>query len=211
MTETESVVRTEMLGSALLRALESVEHAAANDMARPVLATILIEQEGGGLRFVAADNFRIAIRDLELAESLEPDEWPTFLLPVDYLGIVKGFLKLNKGRTVGVDQLPAKDSGVSNTLAVSCMGSTIMVPGRQGPFPNYREVLGIEELEATPPVVTLTAHFLADAGKAFERRTEAGMVEFRATDPLKPILLSAKAAGYREVIMPIRVTPGLKV
>jgi len=54
----------EIEGTALTSALAQVGVAASGDEARPTLTGVLFEEEGEGLRLVATDSYRLAVRDL---------------------------------------------------------------------------------------------------------------------------------------------------
>jgi DNA polymerase III subunit beta len=58
-----SGVRVE--ASALAEALRQVVPAASRDDARPILTGVLLTASGGGLRLVATDSYRLAVRDLQ--------------------------------------------------------------------------------------------------------------------------------------------------
>jgi DNA polymerase III subunit beta len=51
--------------AALASALRQVVRAASNDDARPLLTGVLIAAEGSGVRLVATDSYRLALRDIE--------------------------------------------------------------------------------------------------------------------------------------------------
>ena len=53
-----------LASDALAAALNQVVRAASSDDARPILTGVLLAAEGGGLRLVATDSYRLAIRDL---------------------------------------------------------------------------------------------------------------------------------------------------
>lgn len=52
-------------GADLASALSQVVPAASSDDARPILTGVLMAAEGGGLRLVATDSYRLSVRDLE--------------------------------------------------------------------------------------------------------------------------------------------------
>src|SRR5919202_6341067 len=54
----------------LVSALHQVVPAASRDDARPILTGVLFEAEGGGLRLVSTDSYRLALRDLPGASFL---------------------------------------------------------------------------------------------------------------------------------------------
>ena len=49
---------------AVRRGLRQVVPAASSDESRPILTGVLLAAEGGGLRLVATDSYRLAVRDL---------------------------------------------------------------------------------------------------------------------------------------------------
>ena len=55
---------TQMDGNVLTVALSQVGVAASGDEARPTLTGVLFEEEGDGLRLVATDSYRLAVKDL---------------------------------------------------------------------------------------------------------------------------------------------------
>lgn len=60
-------------GAALVAALRQVLPAASNDDNRPILTGVLLAAEGGGLRLVATDSYRLAVRDLPGVSALAGD------------------------------------------------------------------------------------------------------------------------------------------
>jgi DNA polymerase-3 subunit beta len=62
---------TQVGQGSLRRALAEVVFAAAADEARPILTGVLTRFSGSTLTLVAADNYRIAVKTLDLAESVE--------------------------------------------------------------------------------------------------------------------------------------------
>lgn len=66
-------------GADLASALSQVVSAASSDDARPILTGVLMAAEGGGLRLVATDSYRLAVRDLEGSAVLE--EGQSVLVP----------------------------------------------------------------------------------------------------------------------------------
>ncbi|HEY1989051.1 MAG TPA: DNA polymerase III subunit beta, partial [Acidimicrobiales bacterium] len=51
--------------TSLVNALRQVVRAASNDDARPLLTGVLMAAEGSGIRLVATDSYRLALRDIE--------------------------------------------------------------------------------------------------------------------------------------------------
>jgi DNA polymerase III subunit beta len=59
---------------ALAEALRQVVPAASRDDARPILTGVLLTAVSGGLRLVATDSYRLAVRDLQGVSMLEPGQ-----------------------------------------------------------------------------------------------------------------------------------------
>src|SRR5207244_7386815 len=89
--------------AAFADALRQVVPAASRDDARPILTGVLMAAEEGGLRLVATDSYRLAVRDLPGTSVLQ--EGQTVLVPSRALS------ELNRG-VAGADQgtlRPASD------------------------------------------------------------------------------------------------------
>jgi DNA polymerase-3 subunit beta len=166
-------------------ALRQVVRAASHDDARPILTGVLMAAEGDGLRLVATDSYRLAVRDLRGTSVLR--EGQTVLVPSKALGELGRVLS-------GADSV---------TLLLGERDATFIVGGTQlttrlieGEFPNYRQlipnthpnrlIVGREPLldalrrvkllarEATPVRITLKAEGIEltaitqDVGQAHE-------------------------------------------
>ncbi len=66
--------------ASLAEALRQVVRAASNDDARPLLTGVLVAVEGDGVRLVATDSYRLALRDLAGSRSL-PEGVEEILVP----------------------------------------------------------------------------------------------------------------------------------
>ena len=60
----------QLASQGLSEALRQVVRAASSDDARPLLTGVLIAAEGDGIRLVATDSYRLAMRDLKAASPL---------------------------------------------------------------------------------------------------------------------------------------------
>ena len=116
----------EVDGSALVAALAQVGVAASGDEARPTLTGVLFEEEGEGLRLVATDSYRLAVKDLAGVAT-----GATALVPYRALREI--------GRSIGDDKVSvslgereARFSSDRGSLTVRLIEST---------FPNYRQLL----------------------------------------------------------------------
>jgi DNA polymerase III subunit beta len=114
----------------LSSALSQVVPAASSDEARPILTGVLMAAEGGGLRLVATDSYRLAVRDLEGSAVLE--EGQSVLVPSRALRELvralpsKGEVTLRLGEREATFEVG--DTRVTTRLI-------------EGEFPNYRGLI----------------------------------------------------------------------
>ncbi|NOY56744.1 MAG: DNA polymerase III subunit beta [Actinobacteria bacterium] len=113
-------------GDALGNAIAQVGIAASTDAARPILTGVLLEPGEEGLRLVATDSYRLAVREIK-----------GFALREAGLVPAKGLKELS--RTIGAAQIQV---AVGNREAVfgSERGS-LTLRLIEGNFPNYRQLL----------------------------------------------------------------------
>jgi DNA polymerase-3 subunit beta len=116
--------------SALEEALKQVVRAASHDDARPILTGVLMAAEGDGLRLVATDSYRLAVRDLPGTTVLR--EGQTVLVPSKALGELTRILG---GATSVTLRLAERDASfvVDETKL-----TTRLI---EGEFPNYRQLI----------------------------------------------------------------------
>jgi DNA polymerase-3 subunit beta len=119
----------------LADALRQVVIAASKDEARIILTGVLMAAEAGGLRLVATDSYRLAVRDLPDATVLS--EGQEVLVPSKALRELVQFLAGASEVTV---RLGARE--VTFQLATS-ESTTIELSTRliEGNFPNYRQLI----------------------------------------------------------------------
>ncbi|HZD80732.1 MAG TPA: DNA polymerase III subunit beta [Actinomycetota bacterium] len=111
-------------------ALRQVVRAASQDDARPILTGVLMAAEGDGLRLVATDSYRLAVRDLPGTSVLR--EGQQVLVPSKALGEL--------GRVLGgAEQVTLR---LGERDAVFSVGDTrISTRLIEGEFPNYRQLI----------------------------------------------------------------------
>lgn len=111
-------------------ALRQVVRAASTDEARPILTGVLLAAEGDGLRLVATDSYRLAVRDLRGTSVLATDQ--KVLVPSRALNELA---RLLGGATELTLRLGERDA----TFEV---GSTRLTTRLiEGEFPNYRQLI----------------------------------------------------------------------
>ena len=126
LAEPDVAGAVEVDGKSLVAAVAQVTVAASNDSARPILTGVLIEDGDRGLRMVATDSYRLAVRDLADTE-------------VGGSGLVPARGLRELGRTVAADviRVAVHDREV---VFVSERGS-LSIRLIDGNFPNYRQLL----------------------------------------------------------------------
>jgi DNA polymerase-3 subunit beta len=141
---------TSLAAASLAGALRQVVRAASGDDARPLLTGVLIAAEGNGVRLVATDSYRLAMRDIDGSDALA--DGAEILVPARALS------ELQKLPALG---LAAKDIGSGDGsgdgespaigLSVGEHDITFTVGGVQvstrlldGSYPDYRQLIPAE-------------------------------------------------------------------
>ena len=111
-------------------ALEQVIKAASLDDARQILTGVLMAAEEDGLRFVATDSYRLAVRDLPGTSVLGRDQ--TVLVPSRALDTVRKILGDAENLTIRLGERDA---------AFEIDNVQVMTRLIEGEFPNYRGLI----------------------------------------------------------------------
>ena len=111
-------------------ALRQVVPAASSDDARPILTGVLLAAEAGGLRLVATDSYRLAVRDLPGAAVLA--EGQSVLVPS------KALSELNRV-LAGADTVELRLGERDASFTVGSIRLTTRLI--EGDFPNYRGLI----------------------------------------------------------------------
>lgn len=114
----------------LAEALRQVVRAASADDARPVLTGVLLSAEDTGLRLVATDSYRLAVRDLAGAEVLQADQ--SVLIPSRALGELARLLTSADEVRVALDE---------REITFSLQGLSLTSRLIEGQFPPYRGLI----------------------------------------------------------------------
>jgi DNA polymerase-3 subunit beta len=131
-------------GAAFADALGQVAVAASNDDARPILTGVYFETQGGALRMVATDSYRLAVRDL-----------PTMQAELAGLVPVRALRELK--RTIGADTVKVAIGTREATFASE--RGTLTARLIEGTFPNYRQLIP----ESYPNRLTVNRDALLEA------------------------------------------------
>ena len=125
----ESGVRVE--AAAFAEALRQVVPGASRDDARPILTGVLLTASAGGLRLVATDSYRLALRDLQGVSMLE--EGQKVLVAAKGLGEVQ---RLLSGETGDIDVVLGEREVVFRVDSTEVTTRLI-----EGDFPNYQQLI----------------------------------------------------------------------
>jgi DNA polymerase-3 subunit beta len=133
-----------MDAAALAEALRQVIPAASRDDARPILTGVLLVAEGSGLRLVATDSYRLAVRDLPgettLAAALSgaAAEGRHVLVPAKALGELQRLLGAGTGSEGGSQvELSFSDRDACFDTARARVSTRLI----EGQFPNYQQLI----------------------------------------------------------------------
>ena len=116
--------------NALGDALRQVVSAASTDDSRPILTGVLLQAEAGGLRLVATDSYRLAVRDLPGTSLLDGDQ--QVLVPSSALRELNRLLSTAEEVVVRVGERHASFEVGPVRLTTRLI---------EGEFPNYRGLI----------------------------------------------------------------------
>jgi DNA polymerase-3 subunit beta len=116
--------------SDLSEGLKQVVRAASTDESRPILTGVLLAAEGGGLRMVSTDSYRLAVRDLPGTTALAEDQ--TVLVPSRALNELARALDDDTEVTLVLGERDA-------SFRVGQLHLTTRLI--EGEFPNYRGLI----------------------------------------------------------------------
>jgi DNA polymerase III subunit beta len=116
--------------AAVGEALRQVVRAASTDEARPILTGVLLTAENGGLRMVATDSYRLAVRDLADHQVLGADQ--KVLVPGRALSELQRLVG-------GGEELTMRLGDRDATFEVG--GTRLSTRLIEGEFPNYRQLI----------------------------------------------------------------------
>lgn len=123
--------------SALVEALRQVVRAASSDDARPLLTGVLVTGEAQGVRLVATDSYRLALRDIAMPSSFAGHD--------DVLVPARALAELQRLSSAGTEQAADADV-VSVALGATDIGFTcgpVHISTRllEGTYPDYRQLI----------------------------------------------------------------------
>jgi DNA polymerase-3 subunit beta len=113
----------------LTEALRQVVRAASSDDARPVLTGVLLSAESNGLRLVATDSYRLAVRDVTGAQVLQPEQ--SVLVPS------RALAELNRLITSESVKVSLEEREITFQVGDVRLTSRLI----EGQFPDYRPLI----------------------------------------------------------------------
>ena len=140
----------------LASALRQVVRAASNDAARPLLTGVLIAPEGSGVRLVATDSYRLALRDIEGSDAFA--DTSQILVPARALAELQRLSALGSGAKETASTAGTEGGDGSGVAEVPTIGLSIgdhdvtftagevKVSTRllDGSYPDYRQLIPTE-------------------------------------------------------------------
>jgi DNA polymerase-3 subunit beta len=164
----------------LADALRQVVRAASGEDTRPILTGVLMAAEGGGLRLVATDSYRLAVRDLPGAGVLS--EGQRVLVPSRALAELQRLLG-SGGGPGGDDAEPAATLRLGDHEATFEVGDVRLTTRLiEGEFPNYRQLIP----SAYPNCLIVGREPLLDAVRR---------VKLLVRDPTTPVRVALRSDG----------------
>ena len=125
---------------ALVEALRQVVPAASHDDARPILTGVYMTAEAGGLRLVATDSYRLAVRDLSGVSVLA--EGQSVLVPSRALGELARLLGDAGEVSLRLGERDATfEAGEFAAGGGAGTGTRLTTRLIEGQFPNYRQLI----------------------------------------------------------------------
>jgi DNA polymerase III subunit beta len=134
---------------ALAEALRQVVHAASRDDARPILTGVLLTASAGGLRLVATDSYRLAVRDLQGVSMLEEGQ--------KVLVAAKGLSEVQRLLGDGEIEVILGEREVVFRVGTTDVTTRLI----EGDFPNYQQLIP----SGYPNRLTVSRDVLGDAVK----------------------------------------------
>ncbi len=183
---------TSLPASALAGALRQVVRAASSDDARPLLTGVLIAAEGSGIRLVATDSYRLAMRDIDGSDALSDNS--QILVParalaelqrLSVLGLTGKDLSASAAGGEGDKEEAAPTVGLSigeHDVTFTADGVKVSTRLLDGSYPDYRQLIPA----AYPNQLHLGKDSLLDALRR---------VRLLVRDNTTPVRLSMRAGG----------------
>lgn len=169
----------------LAEALRQVVRAASSEDTRPILTGVLMAAEASGLRLVATDSYRLAVRDLPGAGILK--EGQKVLVPSRALAELQRLL--GAASTPSADQPPGVTLRLGDHDATFEVGEVRLTTRLiEGEFPNYRQLIPANY----PNVLVVGRDAVLDAIRR---------VKLLVRDPTTPVRMALRSDGIELTVI----------
>jgi DNA polymerase-3 subunit beta len=176
--------------SEVAEALRQVVRAASTDDARAVLTGVLIAAEDDGVKMVATDSYRLAVRDLPQSTMLASGQ--RVLVPGRALAELQRILSTDAELTVPQDSTPVRMTLTNDSLQLTAITQDVG---------NAHE-----EIDAGYDGAEMTVAFNPDYLASGIDAVEGDEVTLATIDPMKPAVLRGVGHDdYLYLLMPVRV------
>ncbi|HET6379460.1 MAG TPA: DNA polymerase III subunit beta [candidate division Zixibacteria bacterium] len=173
---------------ALREALSEVVFAAATDESRPILTGVLTKLSGSTMTLAAADNYRIAVREVQLARPVSPEQ--TIVVPARSYSELMRILP-DSDTAIDITVTPNKSQVLFHVDETDLVSRLI-----EGQFPNYEPVIPTSH---TSRAVVDREAFLAGTRRAqIFARDSANIVKVEVGGDGQGISITAHAADVGE-------------
>jgi len=122
------------VGPGLAEALRQVVRAASNDDARPLLTGVLVTAEGGSVRLVATDSYRLALRDLRDSKAISEEQ--DILVPARALAELQRLLPSSSESLLQVTVSAGRHEVCFRVGSVEVRSRLL-----DGSYPDYRQLI----------------------------------------------------------------------
>lgn len=168
----------------LSEALRQVVRAASSEESRPILTGVLLAAEGDGLRLVATDSYRLAVRDLRGAGVFGAGQ--KVLVPSRALAELQRLLGSTSGEVAAGSEVRLQLGAHDATFVVGSVSlSTRLI---EGEFPNYRQLIP----SGYPNMLTVGREALLDAVRR---------VKLLARDATTPVRIALRSEGIELTVI----------
>ena len=186
-----------------LRAIRALSTVVDKSGDRPLMGTILLEQNGTQVTATATDSYRLATTTYEASQ--ERNE--SILIPLRLQQLIgkvfnrRDVLKISENEVVTLHD-------DTNVVVLTCDGQSLSAPAVSGPFPNWRQLIPAEELTGekvawNPGYLTgiTTLHQEMGWGRTVP-------VQLLASSTLRPSLfrMSSQGDSIDYLLMPVRMS-----
>ncbi|MGE5585310.1 MAG: DNA polymerase III subunit beta [Bacillota bacterium] len=139
--QVEGEVWWKVAGRQLAEFVKQTAFAAATDQNRPFLTGVLVALDSDGVRFVATDTFRLALRKVSFSSDEGSAAAPSAPSSSVRQMIIPARAFAEVGRIVQAEEAEVEIYASANQVAFKCGKTTVVSRLIDGQFPNYERVI----------------------------------------------------------------------